>query len=211
MQSLIFLYPDNITDVQEAIAIGRNATFSRVIVRITNSQLSQRESKKSNGNHAVFTRSELLLNAVQWQDNTIFKVNEFGDCDSTDESVLKQSNQNLLQEVDYANHLGNGACILVTLNKSPTTNLARQLMNKFDKSGCVLAEISIVDKSFRTQSYTKNRDAIQLSAASATVWRRWNEFRFAVEFNAHFKVNNLGSCFKNLNRLNSIKFFYCLK
>lgn len=188
-QPLICLYAENVSDIQKAIDMGKKASYGRVVSRITCQQLSMRERGTLGDKRNVFTRSELLLNAKQWRQNIIMKVGEFNDCDSRDKFVWKQSNQSMKQEVDWARHLDELACVMVTLNSDQSTNLARQLLNCFDTSGCVLAEIPIVDKSFFKQNYTRSREIIELSTASADVWHRWNNFRLTVDFNSHFKVS----------------------
>lgn len=76
------------------------------------------------------------------------------------------------------------------LKDDNASNLCRQLLNRFDQQGCVLAETSIIDKMFFTQKYSRTDTPIDLSVASATIWQRWNQFRIISDFNMHFKVKN---------------------
>lgn len=186
-QPFICLYPENVSDIQKAIDMAKRATYNRVIVRITCPQLSMRGNVRNGEKRMDFARSELLLSAEQWRKNTILKVGDGGDCESRDKFVWKRSNQNVKQEIEWAKHLDELACVIVTLNHQ-STNLARQIVDSFDRSGCVLVEIPIVDNSFFTQRYNRSRETIELTAASTDVWRRWNQFRLTVDFNAHFKV-----------------------
>lgn len=182
----ICLYPEFVSDIQKTINIGKKATYSRIVVPITNQPLSQSEPRDQRN---AFTRSDLLLNATSWSENTILKVGEFHDCDSCDEKIWKKSIQNLKLEIDWAKHQNSDqAIVMVSLKSDQCANMAREFLNRFDKFGMVLAEMPMVDKSYFTQMYTKTEDKIELSTASANIWHRWNHFRFTVDFNPQFKV-----------------------
>lgn len=185
---LVCLYPEDVPDLQKVIKIAKQSSYNRVITRISNPALHQRDSGRHGDQRYVFTRSDLLLTGEQWLDNTILKIGEMSDCDSLNEFIRKQSNQNLKEEIDWAKHLNSVACVMVTLNNDESVNLGRQLIDNFSESGCVLAEIPIIDKTFLTQNYKKNGATIDLSVASENVWRRWNQFRLIVDFSMNFKV-----------------------
>lgn len=189
-EPLICLYIDHVPDIQEAIQVGKKATYDRIVTRIISPQAAQRGNDKNGNENNAFTRSDLLLSGEQWRKNTILKMSEFGDCESRNKNVQKQSLRNLKEEIDWAKHLDSIACVIVTLNSDESFNMARQLLDKFDQSGCVLAEMTIIDKSFFTQSYGRNK-MINKSQASTMVWQRWNRFRFSIDFNRHFKVCTL--------------------
>lgn len=184
----ICLYLENISDIQNVIEKAKKAGYNRIICDIKCPQLSMHENRQSNDRTNVFTRSDLLLSAEQWRTNSILKIGDCKDCDSKDTFVWKQSNQTVKQEIEYAKHLDELACIIVPLKSDESSNLARQLVQQFNRSGCVLAEISIVDKSFFTQNYINNNQLIELSTASTVVWQRFNQFRCSIDFNQHFKV-----------------------
>lgn len=198
-QPAICIYPEFVSDIQKTINIGKRATYNRIVVPIINQPLSQSQHVKNDAQQNAFTRSDLLLDAASWRENTILKVSEFNDCDSCDETIMKNSIQNLKLEIDWAKHQNSeNAIVLVSLKNDECANLARQFLNKFDKFGLVLAEMPLVDKSYFTQMYTSTSEQIKLSAASANIWYRWNCFRFTVDFNPQFKVNIyflLGSIF----------------
>lgn len=197
----ICLYPEFVSDIQETLKIGKEAKYTRVVVPIVNPSLSQREHEKYRDQRKVFTRSDLLLDANSWNDNTILKIGEFNDCDSRDEALWKESVKNFKLELDWAKHQNTvNAVVLVPLKTDQCTNLARELVTKFDQFGLVLAEMPLIDKSYFTQMYAKTGDKIELSTASANIWRRWNQFRFTVDFNQQFKViyeMNLCRCHVN--------------
>lgn len=195
---LICLYLDNVPDIQKAINVGKKAFYDRIVSRISSPQAGQRGNDKSKNKNDAFTRSDLLLSGEQWRRDTILKVNETGDCESQSKTVQKQSIRNLKEEIDFAKHLDSIACVIVTLNNNDSFNMARQLLDKFEHSGCVLAEMTIIDKSYFTQNYDCNLNKkINKSQASTMVWQRWNTFRQSIDFNRHFKV----ICFK-LRRIN---------
>lgn len=191
-EPLICLYLDNVADIQKAIKVGKEATYDRIVSRITSPQAAQRgndgcENKNKNKNN-TFTRSDLLLSGEQWRKDTILKVGECGDCESQNTIVQHQLVRNLKEEIEWASHLDSIACVIFTLNNEKSFNMARQFLSKFDKSGCVMAEMTIIDKSFFTQKYGKTKNVLNKTQASAMVWQRWNKFRLSIDFNKHFKV-----------------------
>lgn len=190
---LICLYIDSVPDIQQAIESARKVSYDRIISRLTCPQLAHRVGNKDKNKIEAFTRSDLLLSGEQWRQNTILKVGEIGDCDSSNKHVRKSAIQKLKQEISWAKHLDSIACIVVVLNSDESFNVARQLLEKFDQTGCVLTEVPIIDKSYFTQNYCKNRrdaNMIELkSVASATVWKRWNRFRLSTEFSGRIKVS----------------------
>lgn len=170
----------------KTINIGKRARYSRIVVPITNQPISQ--SEQCNHRNA-FARSDLLLDATTWSECTILKVSEVHDCDNRNEKIWKKSIQNLKLEVDWGKHQNSDrAIVLVSLKSDQCANMARELLNKFDTFGLVLAEMPMVDESYFTQRYTNTDDEMKLSTASANIWHRWNQFRFTVDFNAQFKV-----------------------
>lgn len=182
----ICLYPEFVSDIQKTMKIGKDASYHRVVVPITNSEYGQNGGDQRN----AFTRSDLLLDADLWRENTILKISEFNECDSCDETISKKSIRNLKLEIDWAKHQSSEqAIVLVSLKTDQCANMARQFLNKFDRYGLVLAEMPMIDKSYFTQMYTKTGDKIKLSTASANIWHRWNQFRFTVDFNPQFKVS----------------------
>lgn len=185
-QTAICLYPEFVSDIQKTINIGKKATYNRVVVPIINQPLGQIQNDTQQN---TFTRSDLLLDAASWRQNTILKVSEFNDCDSCDETIMKRSIQNLKLEIDWAKHQNSeNAIVLMSLKNDECANLARQFLSKFDKYGLVLAEMPMVDKSYFTQKYTSTGEKINLSTASTNIWHRWNCFRFTLDFNPQFKV-----------------------
>lgn len=179
---------DNVPDIQRAIDMGKKATYNRIVSRISTPQIGQRGYDNNGNENKPFTRSDLLLSGDQWRNNTVLKIGEFGDCESQNKNVQKQSLRNLKEEIDWAKHLDSIACVTVTLNNHESFNMARQMMENFAEAGCVLAEMTIVDKSFFAQDYGNNNNVISLSQASTMVWQRWNTFRLSIDFNKHFKV-----------------------
>lgn len=180
----ICLYPVFVSDIPKTINIGKKARYSRIVIPITNQPISQSEQHQN-----AFTRSDLLLDASTWNENTILKVSEFHDCDNENEKIWKKSIQNLKLEIDWAKHQNSyNAIVLVSLKNDQSVNMARELLNRFDTFGMVLAEMPMVDKSYFTQMYAEAEGKMKLSTASDNIWQRWNQFRFTVDFNAQFKV-----------------------
>ncbi|XP_055309339.1 protein arginine N-methyltransferase 5-like isoform X2 [Sitodiplosis mosellana] len=187
-EPLICLYLDNVPDIQKAINMGKKTTYDRIVLRVATPQSGQRGNDKNGNKIKPFTRSDLLLSGEEWRRNTILKVGEFGDCESRCKHVQKQSIRNLNEEINWAKHLDSIVCVTITLYNDESFNMARQLLEKFDQGGCVLAEMTIVDKSFFTQNYSKDEKTIKQSQASTMVWQRWNKFRLSIDFDKYFKI-----------------------
>lgn len=184
----VSLYLDNVTDLEEALEVAKRAKYNRLVTRITNPNVHQRTDNIGKSSQR-FTRSDLVLNADQWRHDTILKVSENIDCDSNEPQLQKASERNLKQELEWAKHLDTIAHLMVSLNSENSCNLARNLLTNFDQTGSVLLETPIVDKSFFRQKIAKRHNQhIDLSTASTTIWRRWNKFRLAADFNRNFMV-----------------------
>lgn len=187
----VSLYMDNVSNIQKAIEVGKKAHYDRVVSQLISPQLSQRCDNIGSSNK-LFTRSDLLLNPSDWRHDTILKVGECGDCDSSNTRVQKQSERNLKQEIEWAKHLDSIAHLIVRLNNDESVNLARQLLAGFELCGSVLIETPIVDPTYFQQKYSQQQNQrIELSAACALVWKRWSKFQMALAFNDHFKVWNV--------------------
>lgn len=189
----VYLYMDDVPNIQKAMESARSHSFDRVVIRIKNLKLTDRNTGERT--NAVGIRSDLLLNPERWRHNSILKINEQCDISSRHREIQLQAQRNVKREIEWANHLDQFSCVLVDLNKDELCSLSRELMNKFDKFGCVLAELPMVDKSFFSQNYANNTNKTDLTTACARVWHRWNTFRIAADFNSLFKVLSFTSHF----------------
>ncbi|XP_031633728.1 protein arginine N-methyltransferase 5-like isoform X2 [Contarinia nasturtii] len=189
---LICLYHNNVPDIKKAIETGRKSSYNRIVTRLKSPQLAHRiNAIKDESKNDVLTRSDLLLSIEEWR-QTILKVSEIGDCDSHNKGVRNAAIRMFKEEITWSKHLDSIACIIVTLNNDESFNMARQLLEKFDRAGCVLTEIPIIDTSYFTQKYSQNQGGVNMvelkSSATAVVWKRWNRFRLSTEFSGHIKV-----------------------
>lgn len=185
-QPEISLYLDDLPDLLDVMEIGVKSSYNRVVVKIINPQMNQRNEKNKNN---IFTRSDLLLNGDQWRHNTIMKVGESGVYSLNDENILRQAQRHFKEEIEYATHLDTMANVLIPLDWDRSGILIRQLMQSFKYCGFVLVESSLIDKSFFRQQYSKQNDTIEKSAATTLTWKQWNRFQFVSSFKRNFKVN----------------------
>lgn len=129
-QSLIGLYQPVVNDLRSTInEISKDGyrffitpiAHPQFVRNFTESQLQQR--------HMAFSRSDLILEANEWNQWVIARISDYIDCDSPDESFRRHSEQTLLQEVSLAEHLQN-AFVMFRLHSERTVNLARIISKK---------------------------------------------------------------------------------
>lgn len=118
------LYQDHVSDLNQTIKNATNNGYGSVATPIV--QIDQREFYENPlvTKHINFTRSDLIL------DNWIhvLKLSETIDCDSNIESIRKISEKTLLQELCFAEHLGQvSGLFALKLKSGNCANLARIL------------------------------------------------------------------------------------
>lgn len=116
---VVCLYIENVSDLQAAMDMAKQMSYTRIITRVTqNPQSGQREIKSKGDKFTAFTRSDLLLSGEQWRRNVVCRVGEASECESQNKTVQKLSILNLKQEIDWVKHLDSIACLLVPLKVS---------------------------------------------------------------------------------------------
>lgn len=124
--NLICLYHEHISNLVEAIKIATKSNFDMIITSLTNPLFPR--DKQNEGLHSTFTRSELILDPVDWFQRIIPKFSSYIDCDSPDPHIRRHSEFILQQELSFARHLSQGGCSIIRLKDGRTTcNLARHL------------------------------------------------------------------------------------
>lgn len=118
------LYQDHVSDLNQTMNKVKQNGYDSVATNIV--EMEQREffTTPLVENHLLFTRSDLILD--NW--SLVLKLSETIDCDSSVESIRKISEKTLLQEICFAEHLGqvSGLCLL-KLKSGNCANLARIL------------------------------------------------------------------------------------
>lgn len=106
--------------------------------------------------HMAFSRSDLILEANEWHQWVIARVSDNIDLDSPDEIFRKHSEQTLMQEISFAEHLQNGF-VMIRLHSERTVNLARFVARKIKSKHLLICEINelifIVPYIYRFNAY----------------------------------------------------------
>lgn len=118
------LYVEHVSNLNETITKANNNGYDSVVTPIV--QMEQREFYENPlvKKHINFTRCDLILD--NWC--LVLKLSETIDCDSNVESIRKISEKTLLQELWFAEHLGQvSGWYLLKLKSQNCANLARIL------------------------------------------------------------------------------------
>lgn len=121
---LIGLYQEHISNLRSSLT-RINEHFDMLVTPIVNPLYYRDfEDDTLSTRHAIFSRSDLILEANEWHQKIIAKISDYIDCDSLDETVRKHSVKTLIQELSFADHLLNGY-VLIKLKSERSINLAR--------------------------------------------------------------------------------------
>lgn len=153
--------------------------------------------------HMAFSRSDLLLQSTEWMYKFVSKITDTIDCDSENITLRKHSEQTLMQELSFADHLIQHGFVMIRLKGVNTMNLSR-IVSKNIK-GSVLMEVPMQNpKKFAklhvaANAITDNDDTIRSSMtnddedddnyhepADENPWTWWNKFRLQTDF--HNKI-----------------------
>lgn len=131
----VYLYRECVADLPKAVDFSEQMKCNVLITSITNPNFRREFTKQSvRDNHLRFTRSELLLEPAKWQTQVVAKLSDSIDCDSSDENIRKNSESTLKQEIAFAQHVAGHGSVLVKINGTNTSNLARILSSELTGS-----------------------------------------------------------------------------
>lgn len=126
VKTSICLYRDHACDLPASIKFAERNGCDVIITSITH-PLFYRETEDTDisERHIQFTRSDLILEPVEWLNKIVAKLSNYVDCDSSDVSIRKQGERILRQEIALAQHLSSHGYMLINLKNTNTLNLAR--------------------------------------------------------------------------------------
>lgn len=131
----VYLYRECVADLPKAVDFSEQMKCNVLITSITNPNFRREFTKQSvRDNHLRFTRSELLLEPAKWQTQVVAKLSDSIDCDSSDENIRKNGESTLKQEIAFAQHVAGHGSVLVKINGTNTSNLARILSSELTGS-----------------------------------------------------------------------------
>ncbi|XP_071958231.1 protein arginine N-methyltransferase 5-like [Antedon mediterranea] len=116
-----------VPDISSSTQIAAAAGFDFIAVPIVHQRFKREFLEgKPKDRPGAFTRSDLLLSSQDWSSVIVGKISPWLQPDSHDETIRKNSEQALKQELTYAAHLTMPA-VLITLTSFNCTNLGRCL------------------------------------------------------------------------------------
>lgn len=119
------LYQPIVNDLRTTINALPDDGYDFIVTPIVNPQFVRNfTDEQIKQRHTAFSRSDLILEANEWHQKVIARISDYIDCDSPDEAFRKQSEQTLVQELSFAEHLMNGYA-MIRLHSERTVNLAR--------------------------------------------------------------------------------------
>ncbi|KZV47655.1 protein arginine N-methyltransferase 1.5 [Dorcoceras hygrometricum] len=114
-----------------------------------------------------FAGSDLVLSPSQWSSHIVGKISAWIDLDSEDETLRKDSEIALMQEIHWASHLSLQACLLPTPKGTSCANYAKCLNQILLNLNSMQLWLRIPLK--KSENVTETRDADHMVSISHTV------------------------------------------
>ncbi|KAL3645838.1 Protein arginine N-methyltransferase 5 [Castilleja foliolosa] len=137
--------------------------------------------------HALpFAGSDLVLSPSQWSSHVVGKISSWLDLDSEDETLRKDSEVALKQEIAWASHLSLQACLLPTPKGTSCANYAKCLNQILQNLGNMQLWLRIpLEKS---EDDTKPSNLGLMGNGQTDSWELWNSFRLLCEHHSQLSV-----------------------
>ncbi|GFQ03706.1 protein arginine n-methyltransferase 1.5 [Phtheirospermum japonicum] len=137
--------------------------------------------------HALpFAGSDLVLSPSQWSSHVVGKISSWLDLDSEDETLRKDSEVVLKQEIAWASHLSLQACLLPTPKGTSCANYAKCLNQILQNLGNMQLWLRIpLEKS---EDDTKPPNPDFMGNGQIDSWELWNSFRLLSEHHSQLSV-----------------------
>ncbi|GFT96389.1 protein arginine N-methyltransferase 5 [Nephila pilipes] len=120
----------NVHDIFDSLGTASQGGYSFIVAPITHPRFRREYyAGKARNRSGAFTRSDLVLSTQDWNTLIVGKISPWINLDSAVESVRKNSEKALEQELNYAAHLSLPA-VLVTPRDANCVNLARFVFSK---------------------------------------------------------------------------------
>ncbi|XP_073223968.1 protein arginine N-methyltransferase 1.5-like isoform X1 [Cicer arietinum] len=148
-----------------------------------------------------FTKSDLNPSAKIWNTKVIGKISEWIDLDSPDQTLRKDSETVLKQEIDKAAYLSLQACLLPTPKRNTCANYARCVNQYLQLKGLDQMQLWL-----RIPLGKPDDNSSAIFRTPADCWKIWNSFRLLCDHHSNLLVT-----LDNLNALpadNSLNSWY---
>ncbi|KAL6578609.1 Protein arginine N-methyltransferase 5 [Orobanche minor] len=131
-----------------------------------------------------FAGSDLVLSPSQWSSHVVGKISSWIDLDSEDETLRKDSEIALKQEIAWASHLSLQACLLPTPKRTSCANYAKCLNKILQNLGNMQLWLRIP---LEKPEDDYNPDFMQ-NDQQIDSWELWNSFRLLCEHHTQLSV-----------------------
>jgi len=127
-KSQVNLYQENVTDLRDTLTYALKSGYDSVTIPIVHPKFMREYSEEPmKTQHIAFSRSDLLLKSKEWLNGVVSKISSYIDVDSADETIRRHSEETLLQEISFAEHLIQHGYVLIKLKTANNVNLARTI------------------------------------------------------------------------------------
>ncbi|KAG8642367.1 hypothetical protein MANES_12G085100v8 [Manihot esculenta] len=129
-----------------------------------------------------FAGSDLVLSPSQWSSHVVGKISSWIDLDSEDETLRKDSETTLNQEIAWANHLSLQACLLPCPKGASCANYAR-CVNQ------ILQGLNSMQLWLRIPLMKTEQDSMDENSSNLIdSWELWNSFRLLCEHHSQLAI-----------------------
>lgn len=191
--SKVFLYPEPMTAIESAIQKARDASYDRIIVKITHSDFENgsktenrhQATQESNIDGSKKKQRNLSLDRIsshsvfecrfEWSPDIVLQVSHVVDNESNKTNYCEKAKLWQANEFNRAKRYF-GVPIWVPLRKEKSTELAEELIKHLRDLCLIFIDVPI---------NKRNKDNREIT----DMWKRWDTFRSNVGFNNKIKVN----------------------
>ncbi|KAG1667595.1 Protein arginine N-methyltransferase 5 [Nymphon striatum] len=154
--------------------------YSFIVVPLVH-PLFKREfiSEPAKNRDGPFTRSDMLLSCQDWTTSIVARMSPWLQLDSPSDSIRRNSEAALKQEIKYAAHLGVPA-ISISLKSSNCVNLARNICSNICNAEIVFQKLNVwihvpmIAPTVIANEYSENVE--ENSSLELDTWQWWRKF-----------------------------------
>ncbi|XP_039298074.1 protein arginine N-methyltransferase 5-like [Nilaparvata lugens] len=175
----------SVTNLKDEVKKTDDLGYTHMIIQIANDHFKREFfAGKARDRKGPYTRSDLNLTASDWK-YVIGRPSMYIDCDSTNKHFRRSSEETLMQELDYACHVGMHAFI-VPLRGLSAVNLTRILISKLVPTTAIEIwfKIPLVSYKQMAKLYLKKADSNAEPSEEDDSWNWWNMVRSLAKSNS---------------------------